>query len=274
MCPDMRRYSPQPAPPRLRSSSVRDAVYHPSSHPHHGSARGMRGNLVVPVKKLDAYKGRLTPAQIAEGMNAASENANRLVADAFVLLGAGCVPSALALATLAIEEAGKVPILRRLAVAMSNAECAGAWKEYRSHTSKNVMWTFPSLFAAGARTLEDFRQLFSSDAEHPYILDQLKQIALYTDCLGEAHWSIPHEVIDESLARGVTNIAKILAGSPTHTEEEVALWIEHMAPAFASKDLAFMKQALVRWHDAMKKNGLRGDGPSEFGSFVGGEGGV
>jgi hypothetical protein len=28
-------------------------------------------------KKLDFYKGRLNPAQISEGMNAASKNANR-----------------------------------------------------------------------------------------------------------------------------------------------------------------------------------------------------
>lgn len=225
-------------------------------------------------KKLDAYKGRLTPTQISEGMNAASENANRLVADAFVLLGARRLPSALALAILAIEEAGKVSILRRLAVAMSDAEYAGAWKEYRSHTSKNAMWAFPSLFAAGARMLEDFRPLFSPDAEHPYILDQLKQVALYTDCLGEAHWSIPHEVIDESLARSVADIAKVLVDSPTHTEKEIALWIEHMAPAFASKDLDFMKQALVRWHDAMKENGLKADSESDFESFVGSGRGV
>ena len=223
----------------------------------------------MPVKKkLDAYKGRLTPAQISEGMNAARKNANRLVKDAFVLLGVRRFPSALALAILAIEEAGKVSILRRLAVAISDAEYAAIWKEYRSHTSKNAMWTFPCLFAAGARTLEDFRPLFSPDAEHPYILDQLKQIAFYTDCLGNAHWSSPDEVIAESLAQDVTEAAKILAGSPTHTEKEIALWIEHMAPAFASKDLDFMKHALVSWYDAMKTNGLKPDSANDFESFI------
>ena len=42
--------------------------------------------------------------------------------------------------------------------------------------------------------------LVSGDSDHPYVLDQLKQIAFYTDCLGDAHWSIPDEVIDESPA--------------------------------------------------------------------------
>lgn len=120
-------------------------------------------------KKLDSYKGRLTAAQIAEGMNAALKNCNRLADDAAMLLEARRYPSAMALAILAIEEAGKISILRRLAVAMSEGECADAWKEYRSHTSKSAMWVFPSLVAAGARNLEDFRPLFCPDGEHPYL---------------------------------------------------------------------------------------------------------
>lgn len=226
-------------------------------------------------KKLDAYKGRLTPAKISEGMNAACRNANRLVDDAFLLLGARRFPSALALAILAIEEAGKLPILTRLAIARSDAEYAEIWKEYRSHTSKNRMWTFPSLVAAGARALEDFRPLFSPGAEHPYKLDQLKQIAFYTDCLGNAHWSNPEEVIDESLAQSIAQTAKILAGSPTHTEKEITLWIEYMAPAFASNDLELMKHAFTSWYQAMETNGLMpsGAGPG-LESFIRGPQGL
>jgi len=130
------------------------------------------------------------------------------------------------------------------------------------------MWTFPSLFASGARKLEDFRPLFGHDAEHPYLLDQLKQIACYTDCLGKAHWSVPDEVIDESLARSIVNTAKILAGSPNHTEQEMALWIEHMSPAFASKDFDSMKQALMNWHHAMQTKGLASDSPNDMEHFI------
>lgn len=36
----------------------------------------------------------------------------------------------------------------------------------------------------GMIKLDDLRPLFEPDAEHPYILDQLKQIAFYTDSLG------------------------------------------------------------------------------------------
>ncbi len=45
-------------------------------------------------RKLDSYKGKLTPQQIADGMNAALENAKRLVEDAKTLLNAGRFPTA------------------------------------------------------------------------------------------------------------------------------------------------------------------------------------
>ena len=60
-------------------------------------------------KSLDQYKGRLLPEQIAEGMNAAVRNATSLVDDANLLLERKRFPSAVALAILAIEEAGKTP---------------------------------------------------------------------------------------------------------------------------------------------------------------------
>jgi AbiV family abortive infection protein len=217
-------------------------------------------------KKLDAYRGTLTPAQLAAGINAARQNAQRLAADAATLLAAQRFPSALALAILSIEEAGKIPILRRLAVEPHDPQ---TWKDYRSHTRKNVLWPFPSFVLGGARALDEFRALFSPDAEEPNILDQLKQIAFYTDCLGNAHWSIPEEVIDEPLARSIVETARILAGQPMMTtEEEIRLWIAYLVPAFASRDLDLMKQALLNWHEAMHDKGLATDDSNNFKAFV------
>lgn len=50
------------------------------------------------TKRLDGYRGRLKPGQIAEGMNAALENARRLATDADALLKASAFPSAASLA--------------------------------------------------------------------------------------------------------------------------------------------------------------------------------
>ncbi len=63
-------------------------------------------------KKLDAYRGKLTPKQIAHGMNVAATNAQRLASDAEALLDAKRFPTAASLAILSIEEAGRILILQ------------------------------------------------------------------------------------------------------------------------------------------------------------------
>jgi AbiV family abortive infection protein len=218
-------------------------------------------------KKLDAYRGRLSAAQIAEGMNAAAKNARRLSEDAASLLAAGRFPTAVSIAILAIEEACKVSVLRTLALATSSAEAAETWKDYRSHTRKNVAWLLPKLAAAGARKLDDLRPLFDETSDHPFVLDQLKQLGFYTDCLGNAHWAVPSDVIDEGPAQMLVHIAQLFARDREYTEMEVKLWSEHVGPAW-KKDPSWMKQALVNWYAAMQAAGLAAEGPNEMEQFI------
>lgn len=58
--------------------------------------------------KLPQFKGELSAAQIASGMNAARRNARRLADDARLLLDAERFSSAASIAVLSIEESGKV----------------------------------------------------------------------------------------------------------------------------------------------------------------------
>ncbi|MCC8619930.1 AbiV family abortive infection protein [Xanthomonas vesicatoria] len=218
-------------------------------------------------QKLDAYKGRLTAEQIAEGMSAAAENAARLVEDAEVLLDRGSFATAVSLAALAIEEAGKVSILRALAVARTDEEVRDCWKDYRSHTCKNAAWIFPQLFASGARQLESFRPMFAEKSDHTAILDNLKQLGFYTDCLGNAHWARPSNVIDAQLALQVVSTAKILSHPSKHSVREVALWVEHIGPVW-KQDMTWMKQALLNWQDAMYREGLSTTTAEAMGEFV------
>jgi len=204
-------------------------------------------------------------------MNAASKNASRLTDDACLLLDAGRFPSAASLAILAIEEAGKVSILRGLSLARSDAEALEEWKAYRAHTGKNVSWILPELAANGARRLDDFKTIFDGDADHPHMLDQLKQLGFYTDCLGKAHWSLPWDVIDGELARHLVKIAQITANDSRVTPKEIELWIEHIGPVW-KKDLSWMKQALVNWYAALQTHGLAPEGPNKMEEFVRGEG--
>lgn len=200
-------------------------------------------------------------------MNAANANALRLAEDAKVLLAAGRIPTAASLAALSIEESGKTSILRQIATATSKEELVTAWKSYRSHTRKNVHWQLPALVSAGARKLEEFRPLFEEDADHPYVLDQIKQLGFYTDCLGNRHWSIPANVVEEGLAHTLVQIAMLLVGKREITVKEVELWIEKIG-ATPKDNLPAMKEALASWYTAMQAAGLRPDGINEMERFI------
>lgn len=217
------------------------------------------------TKYLPRYMGRLTPAEIAYGINIARDNAKRLAADAQTLFDLGRFPSAFALAALAIEEAGKDRILRGLSTAKSDDEAKKAWREYRSHRSKNGMWIVPEMYMSGARHLRDFYATVDSNAEHAAMLDALKQAAVYTDCLGDRHWAVPDEAINQEITKSLVWTANILTKRDDCSAREMELWVELVAP---HEDLRAMVEGLIRWHEAMLKEGLTKHSIEEASDFI------
>ncbi|HZD52549.1 MAG TPA: AbiV family abortive infection protein, partial [Woeseiaceae bacterium] len=144
------------------------------------------------------------------------------------------------------------------------------WKDYRSHRSKNAAWILPELAGKGARDLESLRLASDPSAEHTAILDQVKKIGLCTDCMGDAHWSEPDRVIDESLARSLVGIADLLAKKKVVTVKEIELWVEHMQPSYGAP-LECMKAALLNWYAAMQERGLWEEGAIHVETFVRGK---
>lgn len=212
------------------------------------------------------YRGTLTVAAIAEGMNIATANATRLARDARLLLESERWPTAASVAALSIEESGKVVILRRFLLAKKEA-IPLLWKEYRSHTKKNLNWILPDLVAQGARSLEDFRPIVDGESDHPQVLDTLKQLGFYTDCIGEAHWSVPSDVVDEALARSLVSTAELLAPDRKISVRELELWIKHLGPVW-KKNNEWMKEALADWFAEMQAEGLAPAGPNKMRAFV------
>lgn len=217
-------------------------------------------------KKLDQYSGPLTPAEIVEGINISKRNAKRLAEDAKLLFDLGRYPSSAALSVLAIEESGKAHILRILAVAKNDEEIREAWKNFRSHTKKNVHWLLPQVLEKGARKLEDFRPLFDRESEHPFLLDQIKQISFYTDCLGKKHWSYPDKVIDAETAEILLKNAQTLSSWKQVSIREIELWIKHMKPVWKNKE--WMKKALENWYSEMQSEGLKPEGENIMAGFI------
>ncbi len=217
-------------------------------------------------KRLNAYKGRISVPQIVEGMNAAVRNSCRLSADARLLLEGNRFPSATALAILAIEEAGKVSILRGLSIAPNDEVIKASWKAYRSHIAKNAAWIIADLARNGASTLNDLRPIYDPESEHTAQLDALKQISFYTDCLGAAHWSEPHEVIDVNLAKAMVKLSELLTPKRKIEVREIELWVEHVAPHWGTQG---MFNAAVNFYDAMRAEGLDFRDPNEIRRFFG-----
>lgn len=217
---------------------------------------------------LIPYSGKLSPSEIADGINAAHRNAARLASDARYLLEAGSLATATSLAILAIEEAGKSGILRQLAVANNDSELKDAWRDYRSHTAKNPAWILPVLAAAGARSLEELRPATARRSQHAVELDAVKQIGFYTDCCGRRHWSEPEKVIDAELAEQLVATAEILSKSSDVTAREIELWAEIVGPAWNTSK---MKDAILRWNEAMIGEGLTNKDRDGFTRFVMGE---
>jgi AbiV family abortive infection protein len=192
-------------------------------------------------------------------MNAARRNARRLAEDAQILLEAHRYPTAASLAILSIEESGKESIIRGMARVATDAELLQHWKDYRSHTKKNVMWLLPQLVMEGARRIDDFKTLFESTTEHPYVLEQVKQIGFYTDCLGKVNWSEPSEVIDKDLATMLVQNAKIFLRKGEVTTKEVELWRKHLS-LVKNDDLLKLKEATLHWYAEMQELGLLAEG--------------
>ncbi|MYD92909.1 MAG: AbiV family abortive infection protein [Chloroflexi bacterium] len=218
----------------------------------------------MPKPKLSQYRGDLDAAQIAHGMNAARRNARRLADDARALHDLTRFPTATAVSILSIEESGKLTILRGLAIAPTPEIRRQRWKDYQSHRSKNVAWIIPELYLKGARTLESLSLAADPSADHTALLDQLKQLSLYTDCLGAGNWCEPANVIDEALSHALLQIADLLAKGRPVTELEVQLWIAHMGPTYG-ESLERQKASLEAWYAAMTEHGLRDEEHGENG---------
>ena len=129
------------------------------------------------------------------------------------------------------------------------------------------MWPFLDLFANGARTLDNFRPLFDHNSDHPRLLDSVKQLGFYTDCLGNAHWSVPADIVDDKLAATLVHTAEILAGKREIAPREIELWIKHLQPVWKTT-LPWMKGALKNWYSEMQAEGLAPPGPNAMETFI------
>ena len=218
------------------------------------------------------FHGQLTPEQAAQGIQVALKNAHSLLLEAELLLENQRWPRATALAILAIEEADKPTRLRCLLLARDEKELKEEWRNFRSHTAKNLMWIFPQLAMEGGRQLEDFRRVVDEGSDHGKTLEVIKQVAFYSDAYGDCNWSMPGNVIDESLAKLIVGVAKILASDKKVTmtsAAELEIWVKHILPVWKGDNVSMKAALLACYAEAHELGVLQGNvTPSEMTKFI------
>lgn len=214
---------------------------------------------------LQQYRGAVDAESISKGINLCQRNARRLADDAKLLIASNRFPSASALAILSIEESGKPYILKYMSITTNEKDLRDRWKEFRSHTVKNRHWILIDLVSSGAKVLEDFRTIVEG-GEHAFILDSLKQISIYTDCLGSnGNWSYPDNVIGKELAEGLVTTAELLSRKKDVSVREIELWIEIVRPHNSTPEMA---RAVIEYQAVLYAEGLSDVRPEALADFM------
>lgn len=232
----------------------------------------IRPESLAPARKMrelfKTYEGPLTPAETAEGIRVALENMADLIADAGLLFEAGRYARSISLAVLAIEEFGKVAILRGILVAKDAATLKQEWRKYRSHSAKNRMWLLPQMLTPGNRFLDhsigDFESLLDDKAGHSVLLDTVKQSGFYTGINASKGWMHPRHTFDETSARSILETARWFKASDPQicTEAELALWKGHMERIQTAPDASSLRRIVGEYYADAAAQGLIVDPPS------------
>jgi len=171
------------------------------------------------------YRGRLTPSNCADGINAARANARRLCAAARILLSAGHVAAATQLCIVAVEEAGKEEFLRDIVVAQTDEDARRAWKAFRSHRMKNSRLFGPLVADAGGSMLD--LMMVKADPELAQLAEDLKQNATYTDCVAGQVWTNPSVAVSPEVAARLLDAAQRLINDGDVAVEELEIFRDY-----------------------------------------------
>lgn len=172
-----------------------------------------------------SYRGPLSIPEIAKGMQACIENARAQYESGKLLLAKDRRGEAISAFLVAQQEAGKVWILRRMALLdeAEDKEWKACWRDFRHHSAKNL--SAQQIMAALEYPPEDgsvFWSLLEFDRDNSETLEQARQAALYVDFIGEdREWWTPDDLtskIAELAERRTGNLLNHLIA-----EQEVGL---------------------------------------------------
>src|SRR5690606_8403927 len=123
------------------------------------------------------------------------KNARSLFEEAMILHQHARYARAVTLAILAIEEIGKISIIKNIITADSTSdnykkELKDWWRKFRSHRAKNSMWVLPLLLDSKAKK-EHIEKFMSSTGNATAYLDEWKMASLYVDVITSGQVVVP-----------------------------------------------------------------------------------
>lgn len=189
------------------------------------------------------YSGPLTKEQAEKGIRAAINNSRALLSDAQLLLENGRCERAGALAILALEEIGKVIVVRLIYESRDEKQLKLNWRDYRSHKRKNFSWLLPlaalsqsSDILNSSRKLEDLLEDALEDLlEDAQVFDAVKQALFYSDAVARCQWREPSsrkEVVSD-FVRSLVRSANLLIGGVHKAlieNDGIKSWLDGMTP--------------------------------------------
>jgi AbiV family abortive infection protein len=209
------------------------------------------------TNQLKKYEGNLTPFEAATGIQAARLNALDLVVTSELLYNRKRYAHSTAIATLSIEEAGKVPILLSIFLGLGQPT-KKLWQDYRRHIAKTKTLNvgIESRIAVFFPEIEkETKNHIANNGPNSSDLEVNKQLSLYSDCFETKEgvtWHVPQNTEWQKHAWERLNEAKALAhGLRDYSPEELAVWLQYAQKAKAeNKQFSEMLKPL---HDELLK---------------------
>ena len=219
------------------------------------------------MKKLNPYFGKLAATDAASAMQAARMNALDLMDTAAILHDLKRFAHSVVFSTLAIEEAGKLPVI--LCIFLGFEERSKLWQAYRHHRAKTlglnlgiegrVRVNFPEIPDVVVREI-------GNAGPSPDDLDFAKQMAVYSDCLEEDDEMVCHLPRNSDWRNNawerLCEAQAIIHALRDYPPEELEIWLKH-AKQVQSRGEGYQSM-LKPLHDELLEKGMLKQGQWKF----------
>ncbi|GAA0527908.1 AbiV family abortive infection protein [Chitinophaga japonensis] len=197
--------------------------------------------------EIETYSGVVTPEMAEIGIKLSIENAFSLLSESRLLLNNSYYPRAIALAILAIEEKGKIEMIKQLL--LYKQKVASAWQNFRDHKHKNANWKFPLLKEKGINNIELLSKVTDPKGPAALELDRIKQLCFYTDAArmkgnkSKWNWLQPTDIFTKDYATTLLMIAEnfVKDDGIDWTSEALSIYKDYFTPKDGEEQVTVQK---------------------------------